>query len=398
MAVNLGNVVGLVKGLTPPTKPYVLWGKILDISDPNEVELRYFAGGGSATDPNNWLPLTGGLPIVTGSHVYVDPAAANATDNRSGISMYDMGRPFLTMQAALTAIHAVYENSSDHVTLTVRGGTYNNVTLNGIDYNLHVILDNVSLTGTTKLFGSSASVGSISVKLNEGTTAEYLWFEDIGQLLVEGTSSAKSEQSGSVVQQLDAINSNRAIIKNINVLLASTAVSALYFDDVLLCTLDTVSAVNAGVVVEADTTSLQVVNSLLKSTSGYQVIEMSGTMVSNGLRVEDSDIVSISGNYGIGISATGVGAANPFWEGYTVLRNVYIQAVVAGVFCINNISFAVWLESVRCSGNYTIGDNYNSVNVLRTLFCCAIVGTSSGNIPVESHGDYLWSSPTELYI
>lgn len=397
MAVNLGNVVGLVKGLTPPTKPYVLWGKILDISDPNKVELRYFAGGGSATDPNNWLPLTGGLPIVTGSHVYVDPSAANATDNRTGISMYDMGRPFLTMQAALTAIHAVYENSSDHVTLTVRGGTYNKVALNGVDYNLHIILDNVNLTGTTNLFGVSASVGSISIKLNEGTTAEYFLFKYIGQVLVEGTSSIKSEQSGSVVQQLDVIHSNRVIIKNINVSLDSTTWSALYFDDVLLCTLDTVSAVNTGKVVEADTTSLQVVNSLLKSTSGHPGILMSGTMVSNGLRVEDSDIVSISGNYGIGISATIVDAANYFWGGYTVLRNVYIQADAVGVFCANHIIFAVWLESVRCSGPYVIGDNYYSVYILRTLFCCATVGISSSSIPLESHGDYLWSSPTELY-
>lgn len=42
MAINLGNVAGLIKSTTPPSKTYVIWGKILNPSFPDIVELYYF--------------------------------------------------------------------------------------------------------------------------------------------------------------------------------------------------------------------------------------------------------------------------------------------------------------------------------------------------------------------
>jgi hypothetical protein len=50
---NLGNVVGLLRSQTPPTKKYVLWGKILNPSFPDLVELNY------------WDDLTGAWTPVT---------------------------------------------------------------------------------------------------------------------------------------------------------------------------------------------------------------------------------------------------------------------------------------------------------------------------------------------
>lgn len=51
--VNIGNVVGLLKGTTAPAKKYVIWAKILNPSFPDIVELHYWddiAG--------TWTPLT----------------------------------------------------------------------------------------------------------------------------------------------------------------------------------------------------------------------------------------------------------------------------------------------------------------------------------------------------
>lgn len=42
---NLGNVVGLIKGVTPPAKTYVLWAKQLSpLTNPNLVEINYHDG------------------------------------------------------------------------------------------------------------------------------------------------------------------------------------------------------------------------------------------------------------------------------------------------------------------------------------------------------------------
>lgn len=53
-AINLGNVVGLIKSETPPPKPYVLWGKILDPQEPEIVQLKTYKGVGDITQGANW--------------------------------------------------------------------------------------------------------------------------------------------------------------------------------------------------------------------------------------------------------------------------------------------------------------------------------------------------------
>lgn len=50
--INLGNVVGLLRSQTPPTKTYVLWAKILNPSFPDLVELHYWDNLASV-----WVPL-----------------------------------------------------------------------------------------------------------------------------------------------------------------------------------------------------------------------------------------------------------------------------------------------------------------------------------------------------
>lgn len=53
MSINLGNVVGLLRSETAPSKKYVIWAKILNPSFPDIVELHYW-------DENNnqWIPVT----------------------------------------------------------------------------------------------------------------------------------------------------------------------------------------------------------------------------------------------------------------------------------------------------------------------------------------------------
>lgn len=53
MAINLGNVVGLLRSTTAPAKKYVLWGKILNPLYPDIVELNYWDDVSMA-----WIPLT----------------------------------------------------------------------------------------------------------------------------------------------------------------------------------------------------------------------------------------------------------------------------------------------------------------------------------------------------
>ncbi len=51
--INLGNVVGLLKSTTAPTKKYVIWAKILNPSFPDIVELNYWDETSLA-----WIPVT----------------------------------------------------------------------------------------------------------------------------------------------------------------------------------------------------------------------------------------------------------------------------------------------------------------------------------------------------
>ncbi|RUP38232.1 MAG: hypothetical protein EKK63_12695 [Acinetobacter sp.] len=51
--VNLGNVVGLIKSATPPTKTYIIWAKQLDpLGNPDIIELMRHDG-------TDWVPLGG---------------------------------------------------------------------------------------------------------------------------------------------------------------------------------------------------------------------------------------------------------------------------------------------------------------------------------------------------
>jgi len=52
---NLGNVVGMLKGPTAPSKTYVLWAKEIDPNDPDIVVIHYYDHADS-----QWKPLVGG--------------------------------------------------------------------------------------------------------------------------------------------------------------------------------------------------------------------------------------------------------------------------------------------------------------------------------------------------
>lgn len=76
--VNLGNVVGLVRSETPPTKSYVIWGKILNPAAPEVVELRFYKGTGAVNLEANWPLITAGGKVIkvipTGTTTYTLPA------------------------------------------------------------------------------------------------------------------------------------------------------------------------------------------------------------------------------------------------------------------------------------------------------------------------------------
>lgn len=79
--INLGNVVGIVRSeVTPPGKKYVLWGKIINPSFPDLVELHYWddtAGAWvSLTDPTHqyWL-----RPVID-NEITVPPVTPTAGD------------------------------------------------------------------------------------------------------------------------------------------------------------------------------------------------------------------------------------------------------------------------------------------------------------------------------
>lgn len=81
MAINLGNVVGLIKSETPPSKTYVLWGQILNPSFPDIVNLHYYDSVTEAwtpvTDPttNYWL-----RPVL--DNTIADPPASPTEGDR----------------------------------------------------------------------------------------------------------------------------------------------------------------------------------------------------------------------------------------------------------------------------------------------------------------------------
>ena len=68
-AINLGNIVGLVKSSTVPVnadgsaKTYVLWGKILNPSSTNVVQIRKYSGSGNPLLEVNWNPIEGASAI-----------------------------------------------------------------------------------------------------------------------------------------------------------------------------------------------------------------------------------------------------------------------------------------------------------------------------------------------
>lgn len=53
MPVNLGNVVGIIRSVSAPSKKYVLWGKILNPSFPDIVDIHYWDSITAA-----WVPVT----------------------------------------------------------------------------------------------------------------------------------------------------------------------------------------------------------------------------------------------------------------------------------------------------------------------------------------------------
>jgi len=53
MSINLGNVVGLLRSQTPPTKKYLLWAKVLNPTFPDIVEINYWDEVSLA-----WTPVT----------------------------------------------------------------------------------------------------------------------------------------------------------------------------------------------------------------------------------------------------------------------------------------------------------------------------------------------------
>jgi hypothetical protein len=58
---NLGNVVGLLKQVNPPTKTYVIWAKILNPMLPDYVELYVYDSA-----LLQWVPLATGTNYIIG--------------------------------------------------------------------------------------------------------------------------------------------------------------------------------------------------------------------------------------------------------------------------------------------------------------------------------------------
>lgn len=65
---NIGNVVGLIKSLTPPEKTYILWAHILDEDFPDVVTIKRYD-----FVLEDWVEIGGGLP----SQVTIETAVAD---------------------------------------------------------------------------------------------------------------------------------------------------------------------------------------------------------------------------------------------------------------------------------------------------------------------------------
>lgn len=90
---NLGNVVGLLRSKQPPKdKPYVIWGKILDESQPLIVELRLYKGSGDTALEANWLPISasGGSSVVNWADIEGKPKLPKSMDiNEHSLRLLD---------------------------------------------------------------------------------------------------------------------------------------------------------------------------------------------------------------------------------------------------------------------------------------------------------------------
>jgi hypothetical protein len=88
-AINLGNIVGLIKSELVPAKTYVIWAKILNPAFPDVVELFIY-------DANilDWIPITGSYIKI--SIVYSEFAAAATVNDiliyelRAGYKLEDV--------------------------------------------------------------------------------------------------------------------------------------------------------------------------------------------------------------------------------------------------------------------------------------------------------------------
>ena len=74
MSFNLGNVVGLIKRATEPAKKYVLWGKIIHPSYPDEVEVRYYNPESAQWDLMD-ATFQYWLPAITAAGVNTPPVS-----------------------------------------------------------------------------------------------------------------------------------------------------------------------------------------------------------------------------------------------------------------------------------------------------------------------------------
>jgi hypothetical protein len=97
MSNNLGNVVGLIKGPTAPTKKYLLWAKETDSNNPNVVSLLKYN-----FLTNSWQPIEG-LALVSGQTT--GTGAAYVLANNPAINAYAAYQQFtVTFHASNTVV------------------------------------------------------------------------------------------------------------------------------------------------------------------------------------------------------------------------------------------------------------------------------------------------------
>jgi hypothetical protein len=94
--------------------------------------------------------------VNSGRTIYVDSHSPNATDNRAGIPVGSMGRPFATIQAALTALGSAQQAEPAAHTIVVESGDY---------YGDMVPISpaNIYLKPGAKIFGTFNSAYALSI-------------------------------------------------------------------------------------------------------------------------------------------------------------------------------------------------------------------------------------------